>query len=261
MSWVLQKLWHLENCYILVREKRGLENGDSVNKGCGKNSSQMSRKAGREHLKERRKTSNMPGVQCQEFGPKDCGIKLYVLACHHYANSEDEEGWVCTRFQEPQWDRMKSRSFRSWMLIFILPLASFRTSVLSCRNKGRNNINLARVKTIQPPTPPKKTPFFFFKNYTTSTVGIYSTDIYFIWFFLHISLFFLYWLHVWLERKEEECSCSCILILSSCQKVFYCCASVRSFQELWTTLSCYSPTGWQNGPVQLVSHHCFPWLL
>ena len=51
---------------------------------------------------------------------------------------------------------MKSRSFRSWMLIFILALASFRTSVLSCRNKGRNNINLARVKTIQPPTPQKK---------------------------------------------------------------------------------------------------------
>lgn len=60
---------------------------------------------------------------------------------------------------------MKSRSFRSWMLIFILPLASFRTSVLSCRNKGRNNINLARVKTIQSlffPSPPKEHQFFFF---------------------------------------------------------------------------------------------------
>lgn len=35
---------------------------------------------------------NMPGVQCQEFSPKDCGIKLQILACHHYANGEDEKG-------------------------------------------------------------------------------------------------------------------------------------------------------------------------
>lgn len=92
------------------------------------------------------------------------------------------------------------------MSIFILPLASFRTShhFVSCRNKGRNNISLARVKTIQPlPTPPPKKTHILL-NYTTSTVGIYSTDIYVTWFFLHISLFFLYWLHARLERRKNR---------------------------------------------------------
>lgn len=160
---------------------------------------------------------------------------------------------------------MKSRSFRSWMLIFILPLASFRTShhFLSCRNKGRNNINLARVKTIQPFPLQKKKKHQFFLNYTTSTVGIYSTFISFD--FSYISHFFFFFpvlvICMAREKEEQECSCSSIWLLSSCQKAFCHYASVWSFQELWTTLSCYSPTGWQNGPVQLVSHHCFPWSL
>lgn len=102
---------------------------------------------------------------------------------------------------------MKSRSFRSWMLIFILPLASFRTShhFLSCRNKGRNNINLARVKTIQPFPLQKKKKAPIFLNYTTSTVGIYSTFISFDFSYIsHFFFFFLYWLYAWLERKKNR---------------------------------------------------------
>lgn len=47
----------------------------------------------------------------QEFSPKDCGIKLQILACH-YANGEDEKGEYALDFKNHN-DRLKSRSFRS----------------------------------------------------------------------------------------------------------------------------------------------------
>lgn len=60
------------------------------------------------------------------------------------------------------------------------------------------------------------------------------------------------------KKEEHKCVCCSVWILSSCQNVFYHCASMWSFQELWTTSSCHSLTRWQNGPVQLVSHDHFP---
>lgn len=69
-------MWEVENCVIQVREYRGIENGNNVGKEYGKNSAQMGRNADRALLRERRKKLNVPGVQCQEFGPKDSGIKI-----------------------------------------------------------------------------------------------------------------------------------------------------------------------------------------
>ena len=102
---------------------------------------------------------------------------------------------------------MKSRSFRSCMLIFILPPASFRTShhFLSCRNKGRNNINLARVKTIQPFSHQKKKKSTkFLKLYYKYSGHLLNRHLFHLIFPTYLTFFFLYWLYAWLERKKNR---------------------------------------------------------